>query len=274
MRLLPCLFFVFLVGSSLSACTRSSQNHTGLLNRWWGSGALRVGLATDTPPLSYKQDAASQTAGLEIRFAVELAASMGKELQVLSVPRSALLQALKAKKVDIVMGGLTVAEIQANQMEASNSYLMSGQVALVHLDDYQRLGIGTTNLGAKNVRLGVVEGSAGDAMLTTLSPLGQTTRFAAAETGVNALLANKIDAFIYDMPTNDYYAARFVAQGLTPGSTLLTHEPLAWALRPGDERLRVAANEYLAALEQSGKLQPMLSQTIPFFRNTTYSPKP
>lgn len=85
---------------------------------------------------------------------------------------------------------------------------------------------------------------------------------------------DKIDIFIHDFPSNNVYAARFVEQGLTPGVTLLTREPLAWAVLPENTDLRRQANAYLEGLTRSGELEKMLARAIPFYRNTAYSPTP
>jgi polar amino acid transport system substrate-binding protein len=53
----------------------------------------------------------------------------------------------------------------------------------------------------------------------------------------------------------------------------MTQEPLAWAVRPGNRSMQKAANDYLAAIQQSGELQALIDRSIPFYKNTAYSPK-
>jgi polar amino acid transport system substrate-binding protein len=53
----------------------------------------------------------------------------------------------------------------------------------------------------------------------------------------------------------------------------MTREELAWAIRPNDTAMRKAANAYLADIEKNGSLQKMIERSIPFYRNTAYSPK-
>jgi polar amino acid transport system substrate-binding protein len=166
-----------------------------------------------------------------------------------------------------------VAEAHHHKLATADPYLVSGQTALVHLDDFKQLGTGIRNLAGQNVRLGVVAGSSGENLIRGLKPKGTTSRFASAPEGVQALIADTIDAFIFDLPANYYYAARYVDKGLTPGVTPLTREPLAWAVRPNDKAMRKAANAYLAAIEKDGTLHTMIERALPFYRNTAYSPK-
>ena len=107
----------------------------------------------------------------------------------------------------------------------------------------------------------------------SLKPRGKSLRFVTAPEGVQALIDNTIDVFIADLPTNFYYAALYVDQGLTPGTTPMTQEPLVWAVRPGNQSMQKAANEYLAAIKENGELQALIDRSIPFYKNTAYSPK-
>jgi polar amino acid transport system substrate-binding protein len=243
----------------------------GLLNTLMARPPLKVGITTDYPPLAYKKDAV--ISGLETEFATGLAKSVERRLELVALPRTALAKALLEGKVDIVMAGMTVVEAHNQKLATTNPYLVSGQVALVHLNDFKQLGTGIRNLAGRNVRLGVVEGSSGENLIRGLKPTGTTSRFASASEGVQALIADKIDVFIFDLPANYYYAALYVDKGLTPGVAPLTREPLAWAIRPSDDAMRKAANTYLADIEKNGTLHTLIERALPFYRNTAYSPK-
>mgnify|MGYP001327173493 CR=1 FL=1 len=269
MSRLSTIAFILIASLILSGCQQSRSK--GLLNRFFEAKPLRVGMTLDAPPLTYRKD--NLAAGLEMQFATGLANSVERKLEVVEVPRDGMAKALLDKKVDILMTGLTVADAQSQKLTTTDPYLLSGQVALVHLDDYSLYGTGPRNLTSKNVRLGVVGESSGDVLLKGLGPKGHVTRYPTASEAVKALLADNIDVFLFDLPATAFYAAQYIDKGLTPGTALLTREPLAWAVHPDDTKLRAAANDYLAALEQSGELQKMLEQAIPFYRNTAYSPK-
>jgi polar amino acid transport system substrate-binding protein len=261
--------FVLLAMILLTGCHPTKSR--GLFDQMLSSGPLKVGIATDAPPLAYTKD--GKLSGLEVQFAAGLAESLERKLEVVELPRADLSDALLDGKIDIAMAGMTVAEAHAHKLATSNSYLISGQIALVHLDDFKLLGTGPANLTGTNVRIGVVGDSSGDNLMRSLKPKGTINRFPSAPEAVQALIANSIDVFIFDLPANSYYASLYVDKGLTPGVIPLIREPLVWAVRPDDDDMRKSANAYLAGIEKSGELQKMLERAIPFYRNTAYSPK-
>lgn len=269
MRRLSSLLLIIVVAALLSGCQSSARQ--GVLASLLRPQTLRVGMAVDAPPLATKKN--GQISGLEWEFAQGLAQSMQRSIEVVEMERADLAQALLARKVDIVMAGMPVAEAQRLQLAATEPYLISGQVVLMHLDAFSRFGHGSRNLSAEGVRLGVVDDSAGDRFIKGLSPKGNISRFPNGPEGLRALLGEQIDVFIHDFPANGYFAALFVDKGLTPGVSLLTREPLAWAVNPKDTQIREAANAYLAELRRSGELEKMLDRNLPFYRNTAYSPK-
>jgi polar amino acid transport system substrate-binding protein len=236
-----------------------------------GPAKLRVGIATDTPPLAYKQD--NTITGLETKFAAGLARFTQKPLELIELPRQELAPALLKGKIDIIMAGLSAADAQEQKLAAIMPYFVSGQVALVHLDDYKQLGNDADNLKAPEVRLGVVAATPGEVFVKGLKSKGKITRFVSAPEGVQALIEDTIDVFVYDLPANFYYAALYVDQGLTPGTTPMTRDPLVWAVLPGNRTMLKAANDYLAAIQQSGELQALIKRAIPFYQNTAYSPE-
>ncbi len=253
----------------LAGCTHLKSD--ALLSRLTGPKTLKVGIAVDAPPLAYKKDDA--IAGLEAKFAAGLALATGKTLEWVELPRQELASALLEKKIDIIMSGLTLASAQSQNLAVTRPYLISSQIALVHLDDFKQLGTSARSLTDPKVRLGVVADTDGEILINELKPKGKITRFASAPEGVQALLDDTIDAFIYDLPANFYYASLYVDQGLTPGVTPMTIDQLVWAVHPDNKDLLKAANVYLATIRQSGELNALLERSIPFYKNTSYSPK-
>lgn len=230
---------------------------------------LRVGIATDSPPLIFKKDGA--ITGLETAFAAGLARNMGRKAELIELSRAELAKALLEKKIDIIMAGITADFANTAALAVSSPYLLSGQAALVHLDDV-KLGANPQAMAQKQIRLGVVARTAGDSYAATLKPQGKISRFPSALEGVQALINDSIDILIHDMPATCYYASQHVEKGLTPGAKLLTSEELVWAMRPDDTATQKAANAYLEGIDKNGELQEMIKQAIPFYKATIYSP--
>ena len=254
---------------TLGSCGRYSPG--ALHHRWFGPPALRVGVVADAPPLAYKKN--NTLTGLETAFAAGLAAATGRELALVEMPAAELAPALLAKQIDIAMAGLGVPAIERGGLGATVPYLRSGLIALVRLDKHQRLGTGGARaLTSPGVRLAVVTGSAGDRFVNSLKGKGKTSRYATAEAAVQALVANRVDVLVHDLPANLHYASLHVDKGLTPGTARLSSEELAWAVRPDDDAMRQAADRYLADIRKSGELQQLLERFLPFYSNSAYSP--
>ena len=265
-------FFQFLLPplAALLLLTGCMTKSTDLFGVVMPAKTLKVGTVNDTPPLAYaKNDAVT---GLETLFAAGLADFTNRRLELVTLPREKLFSALRDKKIDIIMAGMTVAEAQRHKVATTTPYMLSGQTTLVRLGDYDRLGNGIRYLTQPSIRLGVVEGSTADAWLKGLRPKGPISRFTTAPDGVQALLKKGIDVFVCNQTANYHYASLYIDQGLTPGNILLTREPLAWGVRADNDDLREAANKYLAAINRNSDLLKMLTRTIPFYRDTAYSP--
>lgn len=267
-RLLP-LALLLALALALGGCSRLKPK--AVIDRFTGPEPLRIGVTADAPPLAFKQN--KTLSGLEIRFAEGLAKSAGRPLELVEMGAAELAPAVLDKKIDIAMAGLTADKVKKLGLAATTSYMISGQIILVRLDNYKRFGAGTKPLKERKVRIGVQAGSTGETFVASLKPRGIVNRYATAPQGVQALIDSNIDVFIHDLPTNLYYASVYVDKGLTPGRSLMTGEELVWAVRPDNTAMLKTADDYLAALRKSGGLQQLLDRAIPFYGNTVYSPK-
>lgn len=232
---------------------------------------LKIGIAPDAPPFIYRKD--GRMTGLEHQFAADLARSVGSSPAFIELPQQGLTHALLDGTVDIIMSGITADQARTGGVLATAPYLISGQVALVRLNDSKRLGQGSRHLGDQDVRIGAVTGTDGERFVRGLNIKGRQTLYTTPMEGVQALLSHAIDVFIHNLPANFYYASLFIDKGLTPGTTPMTREELVWAVHPDNTKLLQAANEYLQAMRQSGELGRYLERFIPFYQHVASSPK-
>lgn len=255
---------------SLAGCGHLTS--TATYQRFFGPSLLRVGMVADAPPLAYKKNSA--LTGLETQFAAGLATATGRQLELVELPAAELAPALLAGRIDIVMAGLTVRAIEQEQLVATAPYLRSGVVALVRLDKHKQLGTGgAQSLTAGGVRLGMVAGTGGENFVSGLKKKGKNNRFLTTEAAVRALVANAVDVLVLDLPISLHYASLHVDQGLTPGTTLMTTEQLAWAVRPDDWKMRKEADHYLQTIGKNGELQDLFERFLPFYTSSDYSPR-
>lgn len=231
---------------------------------------IRVGLATDAPPLSYR-DKAKTVRGLDPQLAAGLKGYTKLEVLYVPLPRKELLDALKNNQVDVVMAGLSASETRRQGLAATKGYLQTGLAPLMLLGEQKRLA-GADGLKAADVRIGTVLGSSGPAYVRSLKAKGTHQIFASMQAGVEALMRKRIDVLIHDMPACFHYASLHIEQGLTPGTTPLTREEIVWALRPEDKGLRLLLDAFLQQKKEDGSLAALITRSLPFYSETELFP--
>ena len=260
LRLLPTLWLLLMAGGCV--------HHTAALSPSPPVPAdpsiLRVGITPVSPPLIYRE--AGQISGLEAEFARGLARRTGRTLRFVSLAWKDQIPALLENRIDIIMSAMTITESRAYQISFSSPYLITGQVSLVRLKDYNRFSDGFASLMNPAVRVGTIAATTGDLLVTQNKAKGEIRRFQTPDQAVQALLDNRIDVFVYDLPMNFYLGARYTDKGLRPVPVVMTREQLAWGVRRTDRTLLTQANGYLAEIKASGELRRKIIHWIPFYR--------
>lgn len=233
-----------------------------------GNGAndqavLKIGITTNAPPLAYREN--GKITGLEAEFARGLAAYLGREAKFVELKWEDQIPALLKGKTDIIMSAMTITEPRQYQVAFCAPYMVTGQIPLVRLKDYLRFSDGFPALLNPKVKVGTVKGTTGDYLVSRDKAKGVIIRYGNALQGVQGVLDQSIDAFVYDLPMNLYYGAKYTNQGLTPVTVPMTREFIAWAVRKDDGELLSQANGYLNGLKTSGRLRQMIVRWIPFY---------
>lgn len=222
---------------------------------------LRVGVAPDYPPLAFRE--AGKLVGLEIEFARRLGADLERPVEFVELAFPELIPSLQAKKVDVIMTGMSITEERAEQVRFLPSYFEIAQMVLVRVADRGRLN-DAEHLDAPSVRVGFVSGTTGNAWVTRNAPHAQHSGFSGVSAGVEALRASKIDALVHDAPSIWHVVggADSLEDELTGLYVPLTLEKLAWAVRLDDGELQTALERALAGWRESGWLEDQLLSWI------------
>ena len=86
------------------------------------SGVLRVGYLPDSLPFAFVNER-GDLVGFDIELAHRLASELGVRLELMPVPRDALVDAVADGRCDLVMSGVAVTTLRASQILFSASYL-------------------------------------------------------------------------------------------------------------------------------------------------------
>ncbi len=250
-------FLLFCSGCAVSNTTMETANQTN------NQKLLRVGITTNAPPMAFREN--GKVSGLEAQFAKELAEQNKLTLRFVELEWKEQIPALLSGKIDIIMSAMTITKPRNYQIAFANPYMVTGQVSLVRLSEYNRFSDGFSSLLNPRVRVGTVKATTGNLLVVKNKAKGDILEYSNAEDGVQALLRNKIDAFVYDLPMNFYFGAKYADRSLTPVTVPISREHLAWGIRKEDTKLLQQANSYLQGIQSSGKLKEMIVRWIPFY---------
>lgn len=223
---------------------------------------LRIGTAANYAPLAFMKDGEFQ--GVEADFAAEITRRMQVNNRIVVLPWEELISALKDKRIDVIMGGMSITEGRSQQVLFTDPYMEVGQMALIRTSElvqWNRPGA----LLQDGARIGVIGGTTGEDFVRSDMPHVALTDFKDTDSAVQALLDKKIDVFIHDAPT----IWRLTATSTTMNPDLfgmyrpLTEEYLAWAVRIQDKALADALNRELANMSKDGSLKRITRRWIP-----------
>lgn len=224
---------------------------------------LRVGITPNAPPMAYREN--GKITGLEVELARGLAKRINKDLRFVELDWEDQIPALLAGKIDIIMSAMTVTDARKYQITFTDPYMVTGQVSLVRLSEQNKFSDGLPSLLSPLVRVGTVKATTGYFLVAQSKAKGDIIEYPDAEAGVKALLANKIDVFVYDLPMNFYLGAKYANRALTPVTVPMSREYIAWGVRRDDSELLHQANSYLEEIRDAGKLKEMIIRWIPFY---------
>lgn len=249
---------IFLIGGCLK-----TDSQTGL-SRDNSIKILRVGISTNSPPMAYIEN--NKIVGLEADLAKGLADFTGRKLKLIRINWKDQIPSLLSRKTDIIMSGMSITKSRKYRISFTDPYMASGQISLIRRIDRNKFRAGMAGLLNPSIRIGTVTGTTGDYLIQDVKAKGARTQFPTSADAVKALLNDKLDAFVYDLPGNLYLASMYTDEGLIPVTIPLTREYLAWGVHPDDRELLDAANSYLKSLSDQDVLTRMIQRWIPYYK--------
>ena len=233
---------------------------------WLGStaamaaGVLRVGVSADYPPLVFERD--GQIVGIEADNALAVGEIIGRKVSLRNMPFDKLVPALLAGEIDVIMSGLSVTAKRSEQLIFTDSYMVVGQMAILHRDKIANFAQPWA-VYRPGVRVGVEPGTTGAAYAERELKEAQVKFYQDSSAAFAALRGDQIDLYIHDAPTSWQLATTRENADLISLYSPMTEEMLAWAVRPGEDVLAGELNRALAVMKANGTLQYILNRWIP-----------
>ena len=221
---------------------------------------LRVGMAPNYPPLIMLQG--EKAAGAECDFAVQLASELGRPLVLASIPWDKLIDELGAGRIDIVMSGMTVTPARQARATFCDPYMNNPLVAIVRRGES---GAYATAEAVRNAggNVGAMQGTSAAAYVRRHFSEAKIMPVATRDDVAFNLANRRMDLYVDDLAAAIDVASRGESQ-VELVRLALEPQQLAWAVRPGNEELRMQANEALARWRANGLLDQILNQWMPY----------
>ena len=194
--------------------------------------------------------------GKIVGFDPDLAELTAKELgapklELINTPWNDIIPTLIADKCDIIMSGMSITEERRQKIDFSNAYIVIGQTVLLRKDLEDRIK-SYGDLNDQKYKVASKQGTTGEAAVKTHIPKAQYLAFKTEQEGVTEVLGGKIDAFIYDSPSNAVAVGQRGEGKLVLLDSPFTFEPIGWAIRKGDPEFLNWLNTFIRKIDKDG----------------------
>lgn len=254
---------ILTTSATVIGCAAMSQSGGGATRSM--PSELRVGTATNYPPLAFKAD--GQMQGVEVDFAQKLTKELGIKVSVIETAWDQLIPALESGQIDVIMSGMSITEDRGRRVQFTVPYLNIGQMALIRRGDYERLR-DRDAMQQPTSRVGFLSGTTAEAYARKELSQAQLVGYGTPEAGIAALRGELIDFYIQDAPTIWRITGNRSGEyaDLMGRYRPLTAEYLAWAVRKNDDALLERLNAVLLRWGQTNEINGVLDRWIPVRR--------
>lgn len=216
---------------------------------------LYVGTNAEFEPFEYREG--DNIVGFDIDLINEIAKLIGAEIEVVDMQFDGLLPALEAKKIDLIIAGMTATEERKQFVNFSEPYYNSKQ-SIVVLSNNTDI---TTFDNFAGKKVGVVLGYTGDILVSEMTNV-EVQKFNATSETILALKSQKVDAVVLDYePAKNYVAQNKELKLIETDSAT---EEYSIAMRKDDTELLTKVNDALKTINENGTYETLLSK---YFEN-------
>ncbi|QES47438.1 ABC transporter substrate-binding protein [Streptomyces venezuelae] len=223
-------------------------------------GRLVIGVKEDQPYLGEKDPASGRYSGFDIEIAKMMAASLGfrpDQIEFKTVASANRETALQNGQIDYYVGTYTINDNRKKQVGFAGPYYMAGQSLLVRRDEEDIKG--PEDLAGK--RVCSAAGSTPAQRLEREYPQADLVTYDTYSVCVDNLLTYQVDAVSTDDSILLGYAAK-VPEELKVVGKPFSREPYGIGVPRGDNALRFALDDALAANEKNGNWKKAYDATL------------
>ena len=219
-------------------------------------GELTIGMLVDFPPYG-TTNAQNQPDGYDADVAKLLAKDLGVKANIVPVTGPNRIPFLLTNKVDVLVASLAITPERAKQVQFSQPYAAATIVL------YGKTGSNIKSAAdLKGVRVGVARASTQDVAVTKAAPEGtEIRRFDDDASAMQALISGQVDAIGCSVTVAAQIAKRVPANTFENKFNLL-QQAMGIAMRPGQDELTKAVNEFVARNTANGELNKLYQKWL------------
>lgn len=228
------LFIIFGVSFLLFGCNKNDN---------------KLVMVTEAGFAPYEYRDSSGIVGVDVDIAREIAAAMGKELEIKDVAFDSLINELNSGKADFAAAGMSITEERKKEVDFSIEYVSSKQVVVVRKDYNKIKNINDLNGKTISVQLG----SVADTYVTKNFKNSKIVRQKKFLSAAEDVKAKKSECIIMDeLPAKELVKNN---SELTILKIELFTDKYAIAVKKGNTELLNKINEVLEKLIEEGKIE-------------------
>tara|TARA_R110002073_G_scaffold151033_2_gene305159 strand:+ start:447 stop:1232 length:786 start_codon:yes stop_codon:yes gene_type:complete len=227
----------------------ANATHADTFDKVLKSGVLRVGVSLFEPWVI--KNKAGDLTGFEIQIAQQLAKDMGVQLKLKVVEWGDLINALEAKKIDIIIAGLAITPDRALRINFSNAYAEAGIEIAASLAKTKHMD-SLDELNNPKVTIGAISNTVAEQLAKKIFNKAQLKSFVESKDASNAVVEGKIHVLIESSPVPHLLALKYPDKIDAPLSKPLLGYKTGMAVNKGEQAFLNYLNAWITARDAEG----------------------
>lgn len=218
-----------------------------------GKDELVVGTAGNMPPFNMTTKEGKQI-GFDMDLARYIAKAMDVKLRIETMPFSNLLPALREKKVDMIISGMTITPKRNLDVAFVGPYFISGKGFLTKTETIASAE-DPSEVDSSDTKVAALKGSTSQMFVEKFMPKAKLVTTLDYDEAIDMVIKDKVHALVADYPICIVAIFRYPDKGLRSVITPFTYEPLGIAVSNNDPHLVNWLKNFLSTLKGSGELK-------------------
>lgn len=218
------------------------------------SSTLRVAMQGGYPPFQFRGPS-GQLEGMDVDLANMVAKELAVQVRIEERPWNELIDALLADEADVIMSAMTITARRNMRALFTDPVLVTGRMFLVKRENLQKIRRVSDLNKPGNFLCSLPEGL-GPLDFGRIFPEASHREFQTRERAIQEVMEGRCMAYIDEEFTIRMLCAKR-SHELASSFQRLTHEPIAFAIRPGDNHWLNWLNNFIGKIKYDGSLDDL-----------------